>query len=194
MDYQNLTIRQYQLINQIVKSDKDDLDKEIAIASIITGKSEEEILTMPLEQVKELFSYAKLNEAEANLKVNKYVWLNGKLYTGITDLDKLTTGNYVDLKNFGSKDFIGNLHNLLAILYKPLLAGKIDGKKHAQIASDMLDAKLGQVAGLVFFYSNVLESLNPTIQMSLVMAAHEIQEVMKEIDSSGFLKDGTGFM
>ena len=194
MELQNITIRQYQLINQIVKSDKDELDKEIAIASIITGKSEDDILSMPLPQVKELFSYAKLNEAESNLKVNKYVYLKGKVYVGLTDLDKLTTGNYVDLKNFGKDDFIGNLHNLLAILYKPLFAGKIDGKKHAKIAEAMLDAKLGQVAGLVFFYSNVLESLNPTIQISLEIAARDIQETMKEIELSGLLNDGAGSM
>lgn len=187
MDYKDLTIKQYQAINQIVKSDLDELDKEVAIAALITGKTEDEILNLPIPEVKKIFSQTRLRETEMSLKPKKYVFINGTLYVGLTDLDKLTTGNYVDLKNFGSKDFVSNLHNLLAILYKPLFSGEIDGKKHSKIASDMLDAKLGQVAGLVFFYSNVLESLNPTIQMSLAIAAQDIQEVMEEMKKNGLM-------
>ena len=77
MDIKHLTVNQYISINQIVKSNIDELDKEVAICSILTGKPEDVILNMPLPEIKELFgSIGQLNNLQVSTKPNKYIICN----------------------------------------------------------------------------------------------------------------------
>ena len=173
-----ITISQYQTINQIVKSNKDDLDKEIEAVAFLTRKSEDELLNLPLDKIRKTFAECGFSTPSQRLK--RFIWVNGKLYKGCLDVTDLNTGQYIDLKNFAKQDFVSNLHNLLAVIYKPIW-GKYE---HGKVAEDMKSAKLNDVYGLVFFYSNLLEILNPTILMCSVLAKQDIEEVMKEIESS----------
>lgn len=168
-----MTIETYQKVNKIAQASGDSIEKEIDIASAITGKSKEEIENLPLAKVK------ALTRINISGRKKKYVLINKRLYKGLTDPEELTTGQYVDLKTFG-KDFIPNLHNMLAIIYKPVFKRY----KHEEVAEDMKKANLDDVYGLLFFYSNILEKLSPTIQISLELAKEEIAERLKELQDS----------
>lgn len=172
----NLTVKQFQHISKISKSSKDELDKQIEIVSYLSGKSEDEVLKLPLDKIKQVFS--ECGFAAPSTGLHKYIFVNGILYKGCLDITSLDAGQYIDLKNFAKQGINENLHNLLACVYKPVF-GKYN---HSKIANDMLKAKLNKVYGLVFFYSAVLELLNPTILMCSVLAAQDIEETMKEIE------------
>jgi hypothetical protein len=45
----------------------------------------------------------------------------------------------------------------------------------------MLDAKLGQVYGTLFFYSNVLETLSPLMEIYLREATETLEETLPEV-------------
>lgn len=172
-----ITVKQFQEISKVNDSNLDQLDKQIKIYSIATGKSEDFILNLPLDKIKKLANESQVvNKGQA-----KYLFINGTLYKFVGIANSLNAGQYIDLKNF-AKDFIGNLHKMLAIIYKPVF-GKYD---HAKVSEDMLKADIGKVYGTLFFCSKVLEDLNPTILCSMWIAQKDIQEVMEEIASTSF--------
>ena len=196
MDIKHLTVNQYISINQIVKSNIDELDKEVAICSILTGKPEDVILNMPLPEIKELFgSIGQLNNLQVSTKPNKYINCKGNLLVGCMSVDELSTGQYIDLKTFAKEDFISNLPNMLAVIYRPIFK-KYSAKTHEKVSKIIGEAKLNDVYGLLFFYSNVSESLSPTIQMSLVIATQDIEKEMKimQTEYKDLLNGGDGSM
>lgn len=174
----NLTIAQFQHISKIAQSQMDELDKEVEVVAYLKGCTTEELMNTDLNKIRKVF--ADCGFRSPSTKINKYIWVKGKLYKGLTDITKpnFKAGQYIDLKNFANQSITDNLHNLAAIIYRPVF-GKYD---HKHISEDMKSAKLNDVYGLVFFYSRVSEILKPTIQMSLVLAAHDIKEMMREIE------------
>ena len=46
--YEALTMGQYQDIDRITRAEGDELDKQVAVLSILTGKDEGELLRLPL--------------------------------------------------------------------------------------------------------------------------------------------------
>ena len=172
-----VTVKQFQEIAKVNDSKLDQLDKQIKIYSIVTGKSEDYILNLPLDKIKKLAQECQvINKGKA-----KYLYIGGTLYKFVGLAETLTAGQYIDLKNF-AKDFTNNLHLMLAIVYKPVW-GKYDHKK---VSEDMLKADIGKVYGTLFFCSKVLEELNPTILCSMWIAQKDIKEVMEEIASTSF--------
>ena len=174
----SLTIKQFQHITKIANSQLDELDKEVEVVAYLKGCSTDELLNTDLNKIRSVF--ASCGFATPSTKINKYIWVNGMLYKGLTDITKpnFKAGQYIDLKNFANQSITDNLHNLAAIIYRPVF-GKYD---HKQISEDMKSAKLNDIYGLVFFYSRVSEMLNPTILMCSVLAAQDIREIMKEIE------------
>jgi hypothetical protein len=110
-------------------------------------------------------------------------------------VEELSTGQYIDLKTFAKEDFISNLPNMLAVIYRPIFK-KYSVKTHEKVSKIIGDAKLNDVYGLLFFYSSVSEKLNPTIQMSLVLATQEIEREMKIMQNEyrDLLNGGAGSM
>lgn len=179
-----LTISQYQRINKIAHSyhkpsDKSDaiiydLEKRAEVVAIGLGKDLDKVRELPIDKLNKI--YSELTKTPSG-KVKNYIWIKGLPYKGGTSVELLKSGQYIDLKNFANEGLVENLHNIAAILYKPVF-GKYD---HAKVAEKMKDVKIGSVYTLLFFYSVVLEKLNPTIQMSLEIATMDIQKVMNEI-------------
>lgn len=178
-----LTISQYQLIHKIASNYQKpngadgimyDLEKRAEVVSIGTGQDLDKVRELPIDKLNSL--YATLTKTPTG-KIKKYIWIKGLPYRGVTATEMLQSGQYIDLKNFASEGFVENLHNMAAILYKPVF-GKYN---HSEVAEKMKGVKLANIYTLLFFYSVVLESLNPTIQMSLEVAAKDIQTMMNEI-------------
>jgi len=178
MDYNNLTISQYQHLNKIAKSGLNELDTQIAIASYLTGKSKQNIENLPLPKLKALLKdISFINSPVVSGNPKKYIFVKGTLFKGVTSIDDLTAGQYIDLKNFAGEGFVENLHNMVAVLYKPVFVDM----NHTDKAELLKSAKLKHIYNLLFFCSAVLEKLNPTIQMSLELSVRDIQKTMNEI-------------
>lgn len=121
-NYEALTMGQYQEIDRITRAGGDDLDMQVAILSVLTGKTEAELLRLPLPE------YTALAGASAFLrspiaevpKVRKEYALGEWRLRPCTDYRRLTTGQYIDFQGFtrDTLDFCG----LLSVLMVP--AGK----------------------------------------------------------------------
>jgi hypothetical protein len=184
-----LTVEQYQKINKLVKSytqsegiegKLDELENKARIVSIALNKDLEDVRSMPIIDINTI---ARDVTGIPKGRIKKYLLINGKLYKGLTASEKLNAGQLFDLKNFAKEGFVENIHNMAAVLYSPVL-GK---QEHSQIAEIMKGANIADIYTLLFFYSVVLEKLNPTIQMSLELAAQEIAKVMEEIQKESLV-------
>ena len=137
---------------------------EADIVSIFCEVPVNLVNTMPLEDVRSV-SKDILDVLEVNTQFNKKFTLNGVKYGFIPNLEKITTGEYIDLQNYlaNSED----LHKAAAVMFRPIT--KEYGKYYdiapynGSGADEMKDAPLGVINGaLVFFYDLVNELLKHT--------------------------------
>lgn len=191
LSYNSLTVRQFVECKEIELKHKDLLDKRMALVSYFTKKDAESLSLNVLKW--QLFKVDALLTSQPSTKVNEVIWINSRRYKTFADVTKLTkvqTKLIVDqavtakelIKN-GKGDI--NLHRLLGLVYLRAKIGttpEFDVKTWDDVSEDMLDAKIGDVYGAVFFYSNVLEKLTLIIPYFLIQAEETIQEHMKEVN------------
>lgn len=126
-NYEGLSLGQYQEIDKIVTDPGlDELAQQVAVLAILSGKSEEELMRMPLPEYTALAaSSAFLRSPIAEVpKVRKEYQVGGFRVRPAKDYTKLTTGQYIDFQGFtkGKLDFCG----LLSVLLVPV--GKVYGE------------------------------------------------------------------
>ena len=144
MNWSKITVGQYQQIYPILLEDKwTRLDKLTKVISIVTGKTEDEVDSMPMNALKDyedIFTMPKEGKPLGNIKVN------GRMYRLVWDVQKLPAARYIEGKTFSQEGIIPNLHSIMASCVMPqkrFLWGwrdaKYDASKHAEYAKDMKD-------------------------------------------------------
>lgn len=161
MNWSNVTVFQYQQINELYANSKDltDLDISVKVASILTNQTENQIDSLPVKELGPLLeSIAFINE-DIKPQAVKVLRINGRRYKCVYDVRNIPASRYIESKHFSS-DVMGNLHKIMACLVIPqkkVFLGWVDDKydagKHSDYAQDMLEAPIESVLGsVVFFY------------------------------------------
>jgi len=95
--------------------------------------------------------------------------LNGNTFGFHPNLDKITSGEYVDLMNYNSEP--ENLHKLMAILFRPVVSKDITGNYKIakyngseEYAETMKDTPLNIVNGALVFFLSLSRELKKAIQ------------------------------
>ena len=117
--YAALTMGQYQEIDRITRAGGDELEVQVAILSILTGKTEAELLRLPLPEYTDLAgksTFLRSPIAEVP-EVRKEYALGEWRLRPCQDYRKLTAGQYIDFQAFtkDTLDFCG----LLSVLMVP---------------------------------------------------------------------------
>lgn len=117
--YEALSMGQYQEIDRITRAGGDELEVQVAIISILTGKPEAELLRLPLPEYTDLAgksTFLRSPIAEVP-KVRKEYALGEWRLRPCQDYRKLTAGQYIDFQAFtkDTLDFCG----LLSVLMVP---------------------------------------------------------------------------
>ena len=186
---ESLTVKQFQELTKVYNSDKDVLDKGVEYVSILTGKTFDEVEAMDYKLIGEAFKHiSKLMGTKPKETLRRYIVVNGKVYKACLRADKFKAGQYIDLKNLSANDgWLDNMHLLLGCLYLPVnmfgFAKNYDGAKLKEISKDFEKAKIGDVYGLLFFYSSVLEKSSPIIQMYSEQATETLKNHLTEMMS-----------
>jgi hypothetical protein len=186
-NYNELTVRQFQLCDEIIRNESDVLERHIKLVACLSGNSIEWVESHTPKQIAEwVKDLSFLSNPKVDKKIPKYVLANKRVYRPYNDASKFSAGQVIALKVYGEKaKGHSNLHNQLACVFGQInwYGGlkKYDATKHEQIANDMLEAKMGDVYGAVFFYSNVLEALSPILETYLKQANEVIAEIMPEV-------------
>lgn len=124
--YDKLPLGKYLNILRINEGRGEEIDKQVATLAVLTDKSEDELLNMPIGEYSALAKQSKFLEVEpdthagrAPAVVNLGKW---KLFCN-GDIGKMTTVQYIDFQTF-AKDAIHNLPQLLSVILVPV------GKKY----------------------------------------------------------------
>jgi len=95
--------------------------------------------------------------------------MGGQSFGFHPNLDKITTGEYVDLMNYNSEP--ENLHKLMAILFRPIVSNDVVGNYKiakyngsSEYAETMKDTPLNIVNGALVFFLSLSKELQKAIQ------------------------------
>ena len=129
-NYRNLPLGDHV---EIVKIDKDqsleEIDKRVKIMSILTGKSEDFLLDLPINEFKSLSAKMKFLEKELPEDVLRHAdsYQVGKFtLVPVTDIRKITTAQYIDFISFHKAGHDEHIAEILSCLLVP------KGKKYNQ--------------------------------------------------------------
>lgn len=161
MNWQNVTVFQWQQLAELFSksSDMEDIDISVRTASIVTGKTESQILQIPLSETNKLVETLQFLKDEIPTKKVSFINANGKRYRCNYNVKDMSASRYIEAKHF-TNDFSNNLHKIAASMVVPqklTLLGWVDlqydAKKHQEYANDLLSAPIPDVmSSVVFFY------------------------------------------
>jgi len=161
MTWNNVTVFQYQQINDLYANAKDmtDLDLSVKVASILKNLTEHQIDSLPVKELGPLLESISFIHTEIQPQAVDFVKVNGRVYKCIYDVRNIPAARYIESKHFSS-DVMGNLHKIFACMVIPQKKtwfgwkdDKYDASKHSEYAQDILEAPIVNVLGsVVFFY------------------------------------------
>jgi len=179
-----MKIGQFQKIFEL-KDDKDSLDYKIKAVSILTGKSQEEIEDLPIDDFKALAnSIVSLDKISDKLHFTTKVY--GIKFEAMLTAKQATTAEAIELSSFTKDEqtIIKNLHKLMAIFYKPkskwfgLKKVNMSRSECAELFKEHMDIEIAYP--LAVFFLKSLENFSPIIQGYLEKKMKEIQREMKK--------------
>jgi len=118
-NYRNLPIGKYLEICELSRDESvDALTQQVRTISILTGMTDDEVLSLPILEYKELAGKTMFLEKEydGKLMVAKSYGLGGMELIPVKDFTKITTAQYVDYQNLskeGDKFLVETLSTLL---------------------------------------------------------------------------------
>ena len=179
MNWNKITVRQYQQMLPIIQNESfTDLDKLVKVICVLTGLSEDEVDSWPLQKVNE---YKHLFEFDFKKEARKRIKVNGKYYRLNWQVEKLPAARYIEAKTY-SQNLFENLHRLMASCVMPqrrigfmYFDKKYNAADHEKYATDMLDAPFPFVYNACVFFYNVV---NEWIKATLSYSEKELQKIM----------------
>jgi len=163
MNWSNVTVFQYQQINELYANSKEltDLDISVKVASILTNQTENQIDSLPVKELAPLLESISFINDEIKPEAVKVLKINGKRYKCVYDVRNIPASRYIESKHFSS-DVMGNLHKIMACMVIPQRRGwfgwvnaKYDAGKNSDYSQDMLEAAIVSVLGSVDFFYQV---------------------------------------
>jgi hypothetical protein len=184
--YADLTIKQFLNCKRISELQIDKVDKNVRLLAEISGKTIDEIESLPLTELKAKLKYiTNLDTIPEGQKVKMVFKVNGKWYKCIWKTQELSAAQYIDVAHF-TKDpeqIIYNIHNIMAATCVPMKYGlfqqKYDGSKHAEISEAFYNhMKIETAYPIMLFFCKYSEELAAATLTYLAKEAKEIQELL----------------
>ena len=154
MNWQQVTVGQYQQIIPILEEDNTDLDKLVRMIAIVEGKPESEIDGWPLNKLHE---YRFLFDLDFPKVTPKKIKAGKKYYRFVYEIQKMPAARYIEAKTFLQDGLINNLHKIMASCVVPMdWLGWFDrpykATEHENYAKDLLDAPFPVVYNACLFF------------------------------------------
>ncbi len=194
-NWNEVTIRQFVELQKL-KESGDDIELQVKIISILSGKSIEEIEQLPLDEVKRLsikttfvFEVPRMQLMPKNIKINR------KHYVINYRLDKLLFGEYIDLKNYTKTQelAIENLHKILSIFIVPVKKSWFGRKiipetieeRNAKAEDFLNHLSAGVAYPMSVFFYNLLSNLTKGTQEYMIKtSSRKMLNVLRSLKRS----------
>jgi len=131
--YKEMTLQMYEHLSKIAESDTDDIEKQIQMVSVLTGKTTKEVEDLPISEYHDLAKKTVflMREPEIEQIKSNTVKINERVYVITNDVTKITTAQYIDFQEYMKQG--KNLANVLSTLLVP------KGEKYGD--ADFLEVK-----------------------------------------------------
>lgn len=196
-NYLALTLGTFLDIDAVLKSEADDIDKQVSIIAILSGKTEAEILALPLSEYAGLSAKTDFLRQECPpVSAPQRVIVGDRVYVPVKDFTKITTAQYVDFQTF-SKGGTEKLAELLAVLLVPEGKAYCEGYDFAEVVADVRTLSLPVALALVGFFFDLLSgsitvSLSSLEGMAKKMDPKKRKEILKTVESAKATLAGVG--
>lgn len=121
--FKEITIDKYIDIISI-DQEKTEIEKLIAIISILTGMDEDIIRSINVDQIKMINNHLQFLFKSNEFLLVEQVNIDGVWYGFNKELSDISFGEYIDLEEFSKTDLNKNIHVIMAILYRPIIKKK----------------------------------------------------------------------
>lgn len=169
-NWDDITWREYEQIEQILNTDIPSDYKAVHLVSVLTGKSVEELEVLPISQFQKLLPALEFLQTEPETHTHKFEYnINGREYDFRGKIDELTTAQYIDYRAYMSeedKDVI----KLMSVFLIPKGHDYNDGYDMEQVKSDIGDMCWLDVRAAAFFFRAWLTAYTLILKSSLVKA------------------------
>lgn len=129
MDYSDVTIKQYEEMRDFLETKPEDINAQVKLISILCGIDELELWDMPLPQYEKYASEISFltEPIKVTGKVKKELEIDGEKYILSLDERYITTGQYIDYRNYCAKDENKHFANILSCFIIPVGHKYCDG-------------------------------------------------------------------
>lgn len=178
-NYRDLPYGKYEEIVRLCETEMTDLDRKVAVISVLTGKTEDEVLKLPLDTFTRYSAATRFLEAECpeNLipAVSKTYPVGNFILVPVADMRKVTAAQYIDFQTF-AEDRDHRAVEMLSCFLIPRGCDYNDGYDvldvHRAIRDGMSVATV--LSLLAFFFKSWVESIK-AIRTSLKREVRRIR-------------------
>ena len=187
-NYRDLPVGKYEEIVRLCNEEMTEVDRKVAILAILTGKTEDEILHLPLPTFTEYSAKSRFLEHECppNLipGVSRSYRLGDFDLVPVTDIRKITAAQYIDFQTFSAEKET-RMVEMLSCFLVPRGMDYNEGydvlEVHQAIRDDMSVAEL--LALTAFFFDRFLKSINRIKTYSIRALKKKDPEKAKEMET-----------
>ena len=155
-DYNALPLGSYMKINEVLTREAEDLDKQVEIIAILSGKTVDEVLLLPLTEYSAMAAQTAFLREHCKPSEIREDWRLGDLVP-VLDFRKINTAQYVDFQTF-AKGFPGTLPELLSVFLVPEGKAYNDGYDVAEVQERVRAVPFPVALGLAaFFFERFLQ-------------------------------------
>ena len=181
----DVSLKTYQKYNSIVSNLEDEDEIVLGSISALCNIPIDIIKRLKVKDIKTLYKrLSKLISVPVNKEVFDKIEIKGVKYGFHPNLDELTMGEFVDLEE-QTKDGVDGFHNVLAILYRPIIEEKGNNyniepynESHIKNASLFQELSIDVVNGvMVFFYrlgNKFIKNSNRYLNQNLTKYLQEV--------------------
>lgn len=172
VSWENITVKQFQLIYSVICSDRDDIDKQTAVLCLLLNTTPAIIEDMAVVDYNKLCQQtAFIFSKDIPGKPVQIIKAAGKRYAIEYNPKKYKQRQYVETQHFLKGDTIANLHLLMASnvrevkgrwLFQKVLAN--DSNRHEDVANDLLDASFINVYHSCVFFCKLFRAYMVSFQ------------------------------
>lgn len=178
-NYKDLTIAKYQELLSIDWNDMEELERQVTMISILSGKDEEEVLNLPLTEYTKLASQTEFltKEPQVKKRVPNNIKINGRTYELLKDVKDMTAGQYIDYQQYLSLNDINKfLPNILSCFIIP------KGKKYGEynvddVIADIKDMSVEEALSIASFF---MKKFRTSIEGILLYLTWTLKRAMRK--------------
>ena len=182
LNWNNITVGEYQTFMEVLNDTSiDDVDREMLLCSLLSGKTVADIEAMNLGQYHDLKkSISWAFEKPPQVKP-RFRWRG---YRFIYDIREVNAGRLISFNYFSeSKNPAANLHHLAALITKPLFK-KYRPENHEQYANDLKDCPYIYVHRSLVFFWELFTRLALATAKEAAKESQEASEILTLLQSN----------